>query len=95
MSVPISADPLLYFGSYLLEEVATAPTADLLSKLVDNHVPHPLGGSERDDDDDGRDDGGPETVCNLIDSRGRISHVAHMNARAARPCPWLHKLPQL
>ena len=44
------------------------------------------GGSDEQDD-------GPSTVCELVDARGRVSHVAHMDGRSSAPRAWLHTLP--
>ena len=45
----------------------------------------------------GQDDdaAGPETVCELVDRHGRYTHVAHMDARGAKPRSWLRELPKL
>ena len=69
-----------FFGSYLLEETALEDDDD------------GDGGDGDGDDDDGV---GPPTVCELVDDRARVSHVAHIDGRSSAPREWLSKLPQL
>ena len=68
-----------FFGSYLVEEVVDADACD----------------AEEDESSDGSGDDLPANVCTLLDAHGRVSHVAHMDARGARPRAWLSQLPTL
>ena len=69
-----------FFGSYLLEEVVDDEQA---------------AEDEAEAAEAERSHNGPSTLCDLRDSRGRCTHVAHMDARGAKPREWLHRLPQL
>ena len=70
-----------FFGSYLLEET-----------VLESDDDGSADGDRGVDDDDGD---GPATVCELVDARARVSHVAHMDGRSSAPREWLSQLPLL
>ena len=75
-----------FFGCYLLEETA------LSSEDAQRAGANAHSGAKHEPPSDTAE---PSTVCDLRDSRGRVTHVAHIDARGAKPREWLRELPTL
>ena len=96
-----------FFGSYLLEERPSAAEGAASGAACDQGLPEapPAAGeaaraaaaaaAEDMVDDEADPDDGPPTVCDLLDAHGRATHVAHIDARGARPRSWVSALPSL
>ena len=87
-----------WFGCYLLEETVTEANGSLKA-IKEAGVDGGLDGNGGGATDGSAHHNTPLTeqplVCELLDSRGRASYVAHIDARGARPRQWVQHMPPL
>ena len=82
-----------FFGSYLLEDTSALAGSNA-AEAAGSDPESDAGDAAAPDDAAPSPDGAP-ALCDLIDSRGRTSYVAHIDARGATPRSWLSALPSL